>query len=153
VVTKLLALAFAAALFGALACDSGSGCDSGDKKQGSGQSEGMSGGGGGSSHGGGLGETVSFQGLGKKDAPPPTQAGAQAAAAPAGGSGAAAASPAPASQSVLCGGFPNMPADCTTDPAFDAIKKKCCPTGQVLVCQGVPGGARLIGTNCTAPAK
>jgi hypothetical protein len=45
-----------------------------------------------------------------------------------------------------------MPGDCLRDPSFNAIKAKCCPTGYVERCEGIPGGARLTGTGCT-PAK
>ncbi len=121
----LLLIAAAAAILGA--CDS-SGCGgAADKKAPSGESTGMSGGGG--ARGGGLGEPVSFQGLGKKR---------EAAA---------------AAQSVICGGFANLPSDCSKAPQFEAIKKKCCPAGQVVVCQGIPGGARLTGQGCAAPLK
>jgi hypothetical protein len=150
---RILAIAAALAFLGA--CSSGgSGCggDAGEKKS-SGESTGMSGGGGAPS--GGLGEAVSFQGLGKKKDPPPPEQPAQAAASPGGAAPASAAAPAAASapQAVICGGFPNLPADCSKDPAFDAIKKKCCPTGQVEACQGIPGGARLIGRSCTATVR
>jgi len=113
----------------------------------------MPGGGGGGR--GGLGEPVSFQGIGRKDPPPPPQQGpAQApAAAPASGAAAADASSAGGSQVVICGGFADQPADCLKSPAFDAIKKKCCPSGQVDACQGIPGGARLTGRGCTAAAR
>lgn len=147
-----LLIAAAAALLGA--CDS-SGCGGAPEKQSSGESTSMSGGGGG--HGGGLGEAVSFQGIGKKQDPPPANGTAQpqqAAQAAAPGSPAANAAAARSSaQSVICGGFPDLPADCSKAPQFDAIKKKCCPTGQVETCQGIPGGARLVGQGCTAPAK
>ena len=156
----LILIAATVAFLGA--CSSGGGCDGGDAKSssGSGQSSGGGGGGGGGgAHG--TSETVSFQGLGKNSPPPPangqsrpassTTTATNAAAAALGGS-AANPSAGPA-QSVICGGFPDMPADCLKDPAFDAIKKKCCPTGQVDQCQGIPGGARLIGHACTAAAK
>ncbi len=149
----LLLIAAAAAILGA--CDS-NGCGGApDNKSSSGESAGMSGGG--SGGGGGLGEPVSFQGMGKKQDPPPAQAAAPQQAAPAGASPSATAAAATAAaasvQSVICGGFPNLPADCLKAPEFDAVKKKCCPTGQVAACQGIPGGARLIGQGCTAPAK
>lgn len=147
-------MAAALALLGA--CSSGdSGCGGSDKKESNGEASSMPGGGG--TGGGGLGEPVSFQGVGKKDAPPPPQqAPASASPAPA---------PAPASssqpnaasqdgpQSVICGGFPDLPADCFKDPAYPKIKAKCCPSGQVEQCRGIPGGARLIGRACTAAAK
>jgi hypothetical protein len=140
---RVLAIAGVLAFLGA--CTSGdSGCGGGgDKKAANGESSSMSGGGGGTG-GGGLGEAVSFQGIGKKEAPPPPQQGAAPAQA---------AAPADGPQSVICGGFPNLSADCSKDAAFDAIKKKCCPTGQVEQCQGIPGGARLIGRACTASAR
>lgn len=147
----LLIVAAAAALG---ACDSNGCGGASENKPSSGESTGMSGGGGRS---GGLGEPVSFQGIGKKQDPPPAQAGAPAAGSPAAASGGARAAPssaaAAAPQSVICGGFPDLPPDCTKAPEFDAVKKKCCPNGQVQVCQGIPGGARLIGQGCTAPAK
>lgn len=149
----LVLIAAAAAFLGA--CDS-NGCGGAPEKQSSGESTSMSGGGGGH---GGLGEAVSFQGIGKKQDPPPAQAAgpAQASQAAAPGSpaanAAAASAAASSSQSVICGGFPGLPPDCSKAPEFDAIKKKCCPTGQVETCQGIPGGARLIGRGCTAAAK
>ncbi|MBI3566204.1 MAG: hypothetical protein HY079_13495 [Elusimicrobia bacterium] len=147
----LILIAAAAALLGA--CDS-SGCGGPPEKQSSGESASMSGGGG--SHGG-LGEAVSFQGIGKKQDPPPANGTGQPQQAAGAGSPAAQAAAAPAAQasaqSVICGGFPGLPADCSKAPEFDAIKKKCCPTGQVQACQGIPGGARLIGQGCTAAAK
>lgn len=147
----LILIAAAAAFLGA--CDS-TGCGGAPEKPSSGESTSMSGGGGGSH--GGLGEAVSFQGIGKKQDPPPAggagQAQPAAAASPA-AQAAAAASAAASAQSVICGGFPGLPADCLKAPEFDAIKKKCCPTGQVQACQGIPGGARLIGQGCTAAAK
>jgi hypothetical protein len=148
----LLIAAFASALG---ACDS-AGCGApADNKSSSGESTSM--GGGGSGGGGGLGEPVSFQGMGKKQDPPPAQ-GQQQPAAPAAGASpsataAAATAAAASSQSVICGGFPDLPPDCSKAPEFDAVKKKCCPTGQVGACQGIPGGARLIGQGCTAAAK
>lgn len=114
----------------------------------------MPGGGGGG--GRGLGETVSFQGIGRKDPPPPQQGPAQAAAAAPASAAAAGGADATAgggSQVVICGGFADLPADCSKAPAFDAIKKKCCPAGQVDACQGIPGGARLTGRGCTAAAR
>lgn len=151
---RVLLIATALALLGA--CSSGDGgCGAPEKKDDSGQSTGMSGGGGGG--GGGLGETVSFQGMGKKKAPPPAQAaapGQQAqaqAAAPAQKPAAAeTAAAADSSQSVICGGFKDLPSDCFKSPVYSAIKKKCCPGGQVERCEGIPGGARLIGKGCTA---
>jgi hypothetical protein len=147
-------LLIAAALAFLGACSSGDGgCGAPDKKEDTGQSTGMSGGGGGG--GGGLGETVSFQGMGKKQAPPPAQgaAPAQAAAAPAAKTSApaaGAASGASSSQSVICGGFKDLPSDCFKSPLYPAIKKKCCASGQVERCEAIPGGARLIGKGCTA---
>lgn len=143
-------LAFAAALAFLGACSSGGGgCDGGPPKQGNGESTSMGGASGVSK--GGLGEPVSFQGIGpggKKEETPPAQPPArQAAASSSGGHSQSLADN--GSQSVVCGGFPNLPPDCSKDPAFDAIKKKCCPAGQVEQCQGIPGGARLIGRACT----
>jgi hypothetical protein len=151
-------------VLGALwACSSGGGgCDGGNNAAPSGQSTGLSVGSGGT---GGTGEAVSFQGLGKKapgDAPQSAEkAKTNALAAALGGSGsnaapgAAPAAPAAAPagsgapiKSVICGGYPNLAADCTKDPAFSVIKKKCCPDGTVDRCQAVPGGARLIGKGC-----
>ncbi|MFI5363077.1 MAG: hypothetical protein ACHQ49_14000 [Elusimicrobiota bacterium] len=126
------------------ACSSG-GCNGdGDKKAPAGSSTSMSGGGG-SLHG--TNEAVSFQGLGKKGAAGSPTASAAAAL---GGSGPSA--PADPQQSVICGGFPNLAADCKTDPAYDQVLKKCCPAGAVSRCRAIPGGARLIGNGCTAPA-
>jgi hypothetical protein len=145
---RLILIAVTLAFLGA--CSSGSGCDGGgDKKPSSGQSSSLSGGAGSSR---GTSETVSFQGLGRKAAGDPAQAAASAptaaAAAALGGGGAPA--PAASSQSVICGGFPYLAADCKTDPVYDQIVKKCCPAGQVDQCQAIPGGARLIGHGCTA---
>jgi len=56
-------------------------------------------------------------------------------------------------QTVICGGFPNLLADCKTDPAFPDVKKKCCPTGIVDQCSAIAGGARLIGHACSAQAS
>jgi hypothetical protein len=173
---RLILIVGTLALLGA--CSSGSGCDGGENKSTSpsGHSSGGGGGGGGGFRGG-TGESVSFQGLGKTKAPPPVNgqqavAGTNAAAAALGGSapnpppgGGASSSSATATtassagsastppQSVICGGFPNLPADCLRDPSFDAIKAKCCPTGFVEKCQGIPGGARLSGSGCAAPAS
>lgn len=156
---RFLAAASVLILLGA--CTSGdSGCGGGEKKESAGESSSMPGGGG--TGGGALGEPVSFQGMARKQEPPAPQQGAAQAAAPAaaGAAGAAPASggadPAPGgsgSQTVICGGFPDLPADCSKAPAFDAIKKKCCPSGQVEACQGIPGGARLTGKGCTAAAR
>jgi hypothetical protein len=149
---QIIAIAATLAFLGA--CSSGGGCDGSDGKSSS--SSGQSSGGGGGGGGGGIhgtGEQVSFQGLGKNPAPPPANGQAK----PAPGTNAAAyalgGSQGTPAQTVICGGFPNMPADCSKDPAFDAIKQKCCPTGQVDQCQGIPGGARLIGHSCTATVK
>jgi hypothetical protein len=153
---RLLAFAVILSLLGA--CSSGGGCDGGsnDNKPSSGGSAGA--GGGGPSHGG-TSETVSFQGLGKKTDGAPASTDPQAAAAALSGEGGkpapaavAAASPS-ASQSVICGGFPYLAADCKTDPVYDQIAKKCCPTGQVDKCEAIPGGARLTGRGCTATPK
>lgn len=146
---RFLMIASALAVLGA--CSSGDGgCGGPDKPESAGQSSSMPGGGGGG--GAGLGETVSFQGMGRKAPPPPPQQGPAQAPAQA-----PASSPADASgggsQVVICGGFRDLPADCSKAPAFDAIKKKCCPAGQVDVCQGIPGGARLTGRGCTASAR
>lgn len=148
---RLLLVAGTLALLGA--CSSGGGCDGGggEKKTPSGESTTLPGGA--SSHGG-PSETVSFQGLGKKTGGDPQAAAASAAL---GGSGAApapaaAAAASDAPQSVICGGFPYLAADCKTDPVFDQILKKCCPTGQVDRCQAIPGGARLTGRRCAASA-
>jgi hypothetical protein len=84
--------------------------------------------------------------MGKKASSDP----AQAAAAALGGSGTSA--PADPPQSVICGGFPNLLDDCRTDPLFEQVKKKCCPSGTVVQCQAIPGGARLTGHGCTASA-
>jgi hypothetical protein len=137
---RLIVIAGTLALLGA--CSSG-GCDSSSNKPSGSASEPPSLGGGTSR--GGTSETVSFQGLGKSAAPGQTPAVSSAAAA-LGGS-----APLPA-QSVICGGFPNLAADCKTDPAFDALKKKCCPTGAIDQCTAIPGGARLLGHGCAAPA-
>ena len=127
------------------ACSSGSGCGGDEKKApAAGQSTSLPSG---SSHGG-TSELVSFQGLGKKapgDIAPGGQVGTAAAAL--GGSGATA----DPQESVICGGFPNLAADCKTDPLYDRVLKKCCPAGSVDLCQAIPGGARLIGHRCTAP--
>lgn len=124
----MAAIAALLALLGA--CTSGgSGCGGDDpKKTSTGQVTPMSGSGGGKN--GSLGEPVSFQGIGKKQAAAPR--------------------PAVVPQAVLCGGFPNLPKDCLHDPAIDAIKAKCCPSGNVTICEGIPGGARLTGDGCTA---
>jgi hypothetical protein len=149
---RLILIASVLALFGA--CSSGGGCGGDDAKSSSSSGDSGGGGGGGGSSRGGTGESVSFQGLGKNPAPPPANGQKQAvpgtnvAAAALGGS--AATSP---PQSVICGGFPGLPPDCLKDPVFDAIKKKCCPTGQVDACHGIPGGARLTGRACTAVVK
>ncbi|MDE2511845.1 MAG: hypothetical protein KGL74_12045 [Elusimicrobia bacterium] len=125
---RTAAIAAVLALLGACT-SSGGGCGGDDaKKTDTGQSTAMSGSGGGKN--GSLGEGVSFQGLGKKK-----PAATQMAAVP---------------QAVLCGGFPNLPTDCLHDPAITAIKTKCCPTGNITICEGIPGGARLTGTGCTA---
>ncbi|HXS99353.1 MAG TPA: hypothetical protein VN915_01625 [Elusimicrobiota bacterium] len=156
---RLLAFAVIFSLLGA--CSSGGGCDGGtsdNKSSSSGSSGGA--GGGGPSHG--TSETVSFQGLGKKTGGAPASSDPQAAAAALNGEG---GKPAPAAvagnasataaapQSVICGGFPYLAADCKTDPVFEQIQKKCCLTGQVLKCEAIPGGARLTGTGCTATPK
>ncbi|HEX4048456.1 MAG TPA: hypothetical protein VH309_11505 [Elusimicrobiota bacterium] len=146
---RLLLLAGVLAFLGA--CSSGGGCDGGNDNRpaASGQSTGLPGG---VSHGG-TGETVSFQGLGRKGAGDPARPSQTAAAAAAlGGSGAPApaAPAASAEQSVICGGFPNLAADCKTDPAFPQVQKKCCASGQADRCQAIPGGARLIGRGCVA---
>lgn len=147
---RLFLIAASLAILGA--CSSGDSCggSSSEKKTAPapGETSGMSGGGG--SHGG-LGEGVSFQGLGKKAPAPGVSAAANAATGALGGS-TAAPGPAAPSLNVICAGFPNLAQDCSTDPAFDAIKKKCCPTGQVDHCQSIPGGALLIGRGCSAPA-
>ena len=149
---RLFALAVALSLFGA--CSSGGGCDGGEKKESSGEPASLPGGP--SSHGG-TSETVSFQGLGKKTGGAPAATDPQAAAAALSGEGgkpapAAVAAVAPsAPQSVICGGFPYLAADCKTDPVYDQIVKKCCPTGQVDKCETIPGGARLTGRGCAAP--
>lgn len=123
-VRRLLMLAAAAAWLGA--CDS-SGCGAPDDKP-RGEPTSLPSGAGGH---GGLGEAVSFQGTGKKKDPPPAQA----------------------AQRVICGGFPDLQADCSRDPRFDSIKKKCCPDGQVESCSAIPGGARLTGQGCTTASK
>ncbi|MFI5348679.1 MAG: hypothetical protein ACHQ2Z_03975 [Elusimicrobiota bacterium] len=139
---RLFLIAGALAFLGA--CSSGGGCDGGEKKAApAGESTSLPGGA--SSHGG-TSETVSFQGMGKKTG----GTAAQAAAAALGGSGAAA--PADPPQSVICGGFPYLAADCKSDPLFAQVQKKCCPTGTVDTCQSIPGGARLIGHGCTPSA-
>jgi hypothetical protein len=153
---RLLAVAVILSLLGA--CSSGGGCDGGNDNKQSSSSSGGGGGGSGPSHGG-TSETVSFQGLGKKTGGAPASSDPQAAAAALNGDGskpapAAVASNtggAPAPQSVICGGFPYLAADCKTDPVFDQIQKKCCPTGQVTKCEAIPGG--LTGTGCTATPK
>ncbi len=141
---KLLALGAVLAFLGACSGSSG-GCGGDAHKNDAGQSAPMAGGG--PSHGS-LGEPVSFQGLGRK-APPPPPAAAQAAASssPSSAPGAT-ASGAGAEESVLCGGFPDLPADCKKSPLFKAIQAKCCPKGQVDRCQAMPGGARLFGHSC-----
>lgn len=153
---RLLALAVVFALLGA--CSSGGGCDGdAEKKPSSGESSGGAGGGG-PSHGG-TSETVSFQGLGKKTGGAPASSDPAAAAAALSGAGgppapaAVAAAPAGGPQSVICGGFPYLAADCKTDPVYDQIAKKCCPTGVVDKCEAIPGGARLTGRGCTATPK
>lgn len=153
---RLLAFAVVLALLGA--CSSGGGCDGGspDNKPASGEPASLPGGP--SSHGG-TGETVSFQGLGRKTGGAPAATDPQAAAAALNGEGgkpapAAVAAAAPsAPQSVICGGFPYLAADCKTDPVFEQIAKKCCPTGEVDKCEAIPGGARLTGRGCTATPK
>ena len=142
---RLLLIAGTLAFLGA--CSTGSGCDGGGDKKAApaGESSSLPGG---TSHGG-TSEMVSFQGLGKKAAGDPTkQTPTGTAAAALGGS--AAGAPAAQSGSVICGGFPYLAADCKTDPVYDQIVKKCCPTGQVDQCQAIPGGARLIGRGCAA---
>ena len=140
---RIAAIAAVLAFLGA--CTSGdSGCGSDAKKTDSGHPTAMSGGSGGG-RGGSLGEGVSFQGLGKKQTPT-VQKGAVPAQPVPSASGAPAAGP----QAVICGGFPNLPGDCLRDLAFNAIKAKCCPTGYVERCEGIPGGARLTGSGCTA---
>ena len=135
---RLLLLAGTLAFLGA--CSSGGGCDGGEKKpEAAGQATSLPGGA--PSHGG-PSETVSFQGMGKKGSADP----AQNAAAALGGS-----APADPSQTVICGGFPNLLDDCKSDPMFEQVRKKCCSTGTVDQCQAIPGGARLIGHGCTAP--
>lgn len=145
---RWLALAAALAFLGACSGEGG-GC--GEEKKPSSESSAPSAGGA-ATGGGGLGEPVSFQGTRAKDTPPPAQDQAPTPAAKpvpqAAPAAAPAAASAPQSGSVLCGGFPNLAADCSKDPSFDAIKKKCCPTGQVDQCQAIPGGARLIGRGC-----
>jgi hypothetical protein len=148
---KLLLLAATLAFLGA--CSSGAGCDGGggEKKTSNGESAGLPGGP--SSHG--TGEAVSFQGLGKKTAgqPAPTGSAAKTAAAASALGGSNAPAPdAAGAQTVICGGFPYVAADCKTDPVYPQILKKCCPSGTVDKCQAIPGGARLIGQGCTAPA-
>ena len=130
------------------ACSSGS-CDSGggDKNAPAGEPKSLPGG----SSRGGTSELVSFQGLGRKapeDSKPATPSAKAESAL--GGSGASASAGAP--ESVICGGFPYLTADCTADPVYPQILKKCCPTGQVDRCQAIPGGARLTGRGCTAPS-
>lgn len=128
-----LTIALAAALSLMSACSSSGGCGGGpDKKNDSGQMGGMSGGGSGRGNGT-LGEAVSFQGMGKKSSVAPYAA-------------------AGAPQTVLCGGFSNLVMDCTKDPLFEEIRKKCCPTGQIEQCAAVPGGARLVARHCAPPA-
>ncbi|MFI5347807.1 MAG: hypothetical protein ACHQ51_15660 [Elusimicrobiota bacterium] len=125
------------------ACSSGgSGCGEDPKKTSGGQTTPMSGGSGGG-RGGSLGEGVSFQGLTKK--PAPAQQAASGQPAPSASAPAAPSGP----QAVICGGFPDLPGDCLRAPAFNAIKAKCCPTGYIERCQGIPGGARLTGSGCT----
>ncbi len=149
--------AAAAAAFGA--CSSGSsGCGQADKPK-SGAASSFSGGG--ANPGGGGGEAVSFQGAGfarKLQAPK-----VAASTAPVHGEGepapgasdadarAAAAARAPA-QSILCGGFPNLPDDCLGSPDFPQVAAKCCPNGVVLTCKAIPGGAKLTGRGCAAPS-
>jgi hypothetical protein len=148
-------LVFIAGLMAVLgACSSGS-CDSGggDKNAPAAEPKSLPG----SGSRGGTGESVSFQGLGKKtagDPPTPATPAAKAESALGGsGSNAPAGGAAGAAESVICGGFPYLTADCTADPVYQQVLKKCCPTGQVDRCQAIPGGARLTGRGCTAPAK
>ena len=137
---RLLLLAGTLAFLGA--CSSGGGCDGGEKKAApSGQSTSLPGG---ALNHAGPSETVSFQGMGKKGGTP-----AQAAAAALGGG---AGGPIDPPQTVICGGFPNLAPDCKTDPLFEQVRTKCCPSGTVDQCQAIPGGARLIGRGCTASA-
>jgi hypothetical protein len=144
------ALAFAAGCTG-----SGGGCAGSSSDANSGQPAPMAGGGGASQ--GALTETVSFQGLGRKKSSPVVSAAA-AALAPAGAPGATAVGGKAApdvtggAQSLLCGGFSDLPPDCKTSPLFKAIKEKCCPSGTVERCEAIPGGARLIGRGCRPSA-
>lgn len=66
---------------------------------------------------------------------------------------AAAKKPALSSRDYVCGGFPGLPADCLKSIRFAAIKQKCCPSGTVEKCQGVPGGAKLTGKGCSDALK
>jgi hypothetical protein len=140
---RLLLIAGTLAFLGA--CSSGGGCDGGEKKPAAPAGQATSLPGRGPAHGG-TSETVSFQGMGKKSSADP----AQSAAAALGGS--AASAPAGPPQTVVCGGFANLAADCKSDPLFEQVQKKCCPTGTVDQCQAIPGGARLTGHGCTASA-
>ncbi|MDE2491826.1 MAG: hypothetical protein KGM24_13350 [Elusimicrobia bacterium] len=144
------ALAFAAGCTG-----SGGGCAGDSSNSNSGEATPMAAGGGGGSRGS-LSEPVSFQGLGAKKAPPPTQAAAPspggATAGAASVSGKAAPDVTGGAQSLLCGGFPDLPPDCKTSPLFKAIRQKCCPDGTVERCEAIPGGARLIGRGCRPAA-
>ena len=135
------------------ACSSGS-CDSGggEKNAPAAEPKSLPGGG---SHGG-TSELVSFQGLGRKaagDAAPAAPAAKAESALGGSGSSGQAGGAAGASESVICGGFPYLASDCTTDPVYQQVLKKCCPTGQVDRCQAIPGGARLTGRGCSAPVK
>jgi hypothetical protein len=140
---RLMLIAGTLALLGA--CSSG-GCDAGGGKSSEPAKEAPTLGGG-SPHGG-TGETISFQGLGKGAPPPGMSQATSSAAAALGGS-----APLDPAQTVICGGFPNLLPDCKTDPAYAALKQKCCPTGTVDQCVAVPGGARLIGHACSAQAS
>jgi hypothetical protein len=140
---RLLLIAGTLAFLGA--CSSGGGCDGGEKKPAPAAGEATSLPGGAPSHGG-TSETVSFQGMGKKTSADPAQAAASALG------GSAASAPVDPPKSVICGGFANLAADCTTDPLFDQVRKKCCPAGTVDQCRAIPNGALLIGRGCTASA-
>jgi hypothetical protein len=134
-------LAITAAVFGA--CSSGGGCG-GAKPAASDAAPAASGG---RSTGEAGGESVSFQGtpLGSRSADGGVLSSSSAASA------AKAVDPTiPGTMSVLCGGFPGLADDCMVSPRLPDLQKKCCPSGVVVACRAISGGARLIGRGCAA---